>query len=382
MRDVETGLVAVVSPAEMLQPDRTRAGDRATLFERMRHHGVPGVSIAVINNYKIAWSKGYGFTTAGGGDSVTTTTLFEAASTTQLIGSVIALDLFEQQKLDLDEDVNTYLRTWKLPQNGYTREQPVTVRLLLTHQAGLNRPDGGFETADGAAPSLVEVLTGAPPALNGACTVDWLPGSRWQYSNFGYLVLQMLVEDVTGRSFARVARSSMFNTVGMNHSYLGAAPDSLVRALPHGADGVAHDRPQHPTALAQGGLLTTPTDLGKFAVEMMRAREGTPRRVLGRKAMGLMCTVERALGPEQLGGITGQGTGVFLVGSGKSQYFLYAGFNAPGATSLLVANPATGKGAVVMTNGAGGMELSFEIVAALAREYGWPTVESDAGTTS
>jgi CubicO group peptidase (beta-lactamase class C family) len=378
MHNFETGLVQVGGPAEMLQPDRAADGERRTLVQRLQHYGVPGVSIALIDDYKITWAKAYGVTAAGGEDSVLTNTLFEAASTTKLIGSVIALDLYEQQKLDLDEDINHYLHTWKVPVNGFTRKQPVTVRFLLTHQAGLNRPDGGFDTKDGTAPTLAQVLDGAPPALNQAAAVEYLPGSKWQYSNFGYLVLQMLIEDVTGKPFHRIAGASMFGTVGMENSYMGAAPDSASRALPHGPDGLAADRPQHPTALAQGGLLTTPTDLAKFTVELMRACKGTPRRVLSRKSVGLMCTVERELDPAELGGITGQGLGVFLVGSGANQYLLYAGFNEPGATSLLVANTATGKGAVVMTNGAGGMQLSFEIVAALAREYGWPSIGSDS----
>jgi CubicO group peptidase (beta-lactamase class C family) len=376
LHNTENGLVAVDVPVEMLQPDRTATADPKSLIERMQHYAVPGVSIAVIDDYKISWTKAYGFTGLGSEDSVTTTTLFEAASTTKLIGSVIALDLYEQGKLDLDEDVNQYLQTWKVPENSYTREHPVTVRLLLTHQAGLNRPDGGFDQQAGSVPSLTQVLNGESPALNQAASVEYVPGTQWQYSNFGYLVLQKLVEDITGKPYARFASASMFGTVGMDHSYLAAVPEDASRALPHDPDGNPVDRPQHPTALAQGGLLTTPTDLGKFAVELMCACKGTPRRVLSRKTMGLMCTVERELDPAALGGISGQGLGVFLVGSGENQYFLYAGFNEPGSTSLIVANTSTGKGAVIMTNGAAGLPLSFEIIAALAREYGWPSVAS------
>ncbi len=376
MHNAENGLVAVNTPVEMLQPERTATADPKSLIERMQHYAVPGVSIALIDDYKINWSKAYGLVALGSEDSVTTTTVFEAASTTKLFGSVIALDLFEQDKLDLDEDVNQYLQTWNIPENSYTKEQPVTVRLLLTHQAGFNRPDGGFDQQPGSVPSLTQVLNGESPALNQAASVEYIPGTRWQYSNFGYLVLQKVVEDVTGKPYARVASASMFGTVGMDHSYMGAAPADASRALPHGQDGAPVDRPQHPTALAQGGLLTTPTDLGKFAIELMRGCKGTPRRVLSRKTMGLMCNVECELDPAALGGISGQGLGVFLVGSGENQYFLYAGFNEPGSTSLIIANSATGKGAVIMTNGAAGLPLSFEIIAALAREYGWPSIAS------
>lgn len=155
IQKIENGLVEFTTVLDMFQPDSSKAQNIKTLSERMAHYKVPGISIAVINDNKIEWAKGYGVIKAGSGAAVTTETFFEAASSTKLLTSVITLHFVEQKRLDLDEDVNKYLKSWKIPENDFTREKKVTLRLLLTHQAGINKPDGGFSWEDGRVPSLV-----------------------------------------------------------------------------------------------------------------------------------------------------------------------------------------------------------------------------------
>lgn len=349
----------------------------STLAARMEQFGVPSVSIAVIDDYGIDWTKAYGVLERGTDRPATTESVYEAASTTKLLGTVLALRLVDEGRLELDEDVNRRLRSWKVPDNDFTRDEEVTLRRLLTHQAGLNRPDGGFDEED-SVPTLLQVLNGERPALNDAAVVELVPGSQWQYSNFGYLAIQVLLQDIEDKSYQEIADAAVFKTAGMmastlDHPLTGYFKANL--ALPHDPEGNPHDRPQHPEALAQGGLVTTPTDLARFAIELMDAFRGKSGRMLSQRAVEQMFTVQCELDANNLGGITGQGLGVFLVGEGDSQYFLYAGHNAPGATSLVIASPRTGKGAVIMTNGVAGLQLSLELLAAIAGVYHWPTVE-------
>ena len=91
-----------------------------------------------------------------------------------------------------------------------------------------------------------------------------------------------------------------------------------------------------------------------------------------------MFSVQLELDPNQFFGFSGQGLGVFIMGDGDNFYFTYPGHNAPGATCMLIASPGTGKGAVIMTNGVNGLQLSLEIIAALGNEYAWPTVQYNA----
>lgn len=376
---IENGLVELSSPSlsEQIQAASAEASKKVALSQRMTHYQVPGISIAVINDYKIEWTKGYGFIKTGSDSPVTPETLFEAASTTKLLGSVIALRLVEQGQLKLDEDVNQHLKSWKIPENEFTQEQKVTLRRLMTHQSGLNRPDGGFSEEEGSVPSLLQVLKGEAPAKNQAAVVEYVPGSRHQYSNFGYLVIQLLLEDMMGKPYPQIVQETIFEQVGMKNSTLVHPLKAELQkklALPHDQEGKPHDRPQSPTALAQGGLVTTPYDLALFAIELMRTYQGQSDRILSQTIVRQMFRVEKELDAAQWFGFS-QGLGVFLMGEGQNLSFAYAGHNAPGATSMLIAFPVAGKGAVIMTNGNAGIQLTLETLSAIANEYDWPTIQ-------
>ena len=331
--------------------------------------------IAVINDFRLEWRKGYGETKAGTGERVTPETYFQAASTTKLLSAAIALCVVEDSRLDLDEDVNVYLKSWRIPENDLTRDRKVTLRLLLTHQAGLNRPDGGFSCETGNVPSLVQVLEGEAPAQNEAATVEYVPGTAWQYSNLGYVVIQLLLEDLLQRPFTRIAQETVFDPLGMRQSTLvyPLAPElPATEAVPHDTEEMAHRPDMHPTALAQGGLMTTAHDLALFAIELMRAYQGRSNRILSE---GL---VRRMLCPELDPVLAfpdfpvAQGLGALLYGKGPGFAFLHPGGNDPGATCWLVGYPHVGEGAAIMTNGARGHQLALEIQSAIMKEYDWP----------
>jgi len=108
------------------------------LRERMQQQHVPGLSIAVIDGYEIAWTKSYGVLEQGALTPVTAETLFAAGSISKPVSTAAALKLVEKGRLKLDEDVNAKLRSWKVPENEFTKTEKVTLRRLLSHSAGLN----------------------------------------------------------------------------------------------------------------------------------------------------------------------------------------------------------------------------------------------------
>ena len=121
----------------------TPAGDSAearaprSLATRMAELKVPAVSVAVIENGQVNWARAYGVAAAGGAQAVTPDTLFQAASMSKAFAAAAALKLVEQGKLDLDGDINTRLKTWKVPASPYTGDHKITLRELLSHSAGL-----------------------------------------------------------------------------------------------------------------------------------------------------------------------------------------------------------------------------------------------------
>jgi CubicO group peptidase (beta-lactamase class C family) len=372
-------ILAIEASLVPFQPGALREGaapsQASTLAERMAEYKIPGVSIAVIDEGRVAWAKGYGTCRAGQDAPVTTDTLFEAASTTKVLTAATALHLVGSGRLDLDRDVNAYLKSWKVPESDLTREHKVTLRLLLTHRSGLNGPKGGFSWEDGKVPTLVQVLKGEPPAQNKPAAVETVPGTEWRYSNFGYVVVQLLLEDVTGKPFADLVAEIIFKPCHMDSSTLAYPLDAKSakrEALPHDAEGKTRDAVMHPTAVAQGGLLTPPSDLARFAIELMRAYGGKSGAVLTQGAVRAMFQKELDLDPELLGFPLGEGLGVLLRGTGRDLSFLHPGDNYPGASCWLVGYPELRQGAVVMTNGAKGNLLAMELLAAIGKEYHWP----------
>jgi CubicO group peptidase (beta-lactamase class C family) len=360
------------APGSMIVP---LTQDGHSIAERMAGYHIPGVSIAVIDEFRIQWAQGYGILKAGGNDPVTPQSLFQACSTSKMVTAPIALRMVDQGVLGLDTDVNTYLKSWRVPENEFTHSHKVTLRGLLTHQSGINRPDGGFEWEDGSTPTLVQILRGEAPARVQAAVVEYLPGSKWQYANFGYAIIQFILEDVLGKPFEEIAKEVIFTPLGMKDSTFRYPldPEWARREISlHNRQG----QPTHPglipSAVAHGGLLTTPSDLARFGIELMRAYQGQSGLLLSPGMARQMFHQEMWVDdPTVFGFAFGQGLGAFLQKVGENTIVFHPGGNDPGASCLLAILPDTGQGAAIMTNGLLGLPLTVEIISAIAHEYHW-----------
>jgi CubicO group peptidase (beta-lactamase class C family) len=337
--------------------------DAPSLSARMEALHVPGVSIAYIHAGKIEWARGFGHTKIVG-PPVTPDTLFQAASISKPVTALAIMHLVQVGKLDLDTDVNRYLKTWKVPDNEFTRQTPVTLRELLTHSAGITvHGFAGYE-AGAALPTLVEVLNGEKPANNDPIRVDIVPGKTWRYSGGGYEIAQQVVMDVTGVPFPKIMQDVVLKPLGMNHStYQQPLPPNLLAqaATPYRADGTPVTGGPHVyPELAAAALWTTPSDLARYAIGVQQALSGKSERLLNVATTKLMLTpvIERqAIGP---------GIG----GSSAQPDFSHGGAN-DGYRCMFVAYE-NGDGVVVMTNSDRGDVLTAEIVRTIAHEYGWP----------
>jgi CubicO group peptidase (beta-lactamase class C family) len=365
---VEQGLLPPVSVRG--QPVQTMS-----MTEGLKLFHVPGVSMAVINKGKIEWARGYGVVEAGGDKPVNTETLFQAASISKPVTAMAALALVERGKLALDEDVNSKLVSWKVPENDFTKEEKVTLRRLLSHSAGLTvHGFPGYPTGE-PIPTLRAVLDGAKPANTKAILPDITPGSSLRYSGGGYCVVQQLLMDVTGKPFPLVLQKMVLEPLGMNHSsYEQPLPSAKcgLAAVGHTSTGEPikgkwHIYPE----MAAAGLWTTPSDLARFAIELQKCRIGKSQRVVSTRMARQMLTTQ----------IGDCGLGIFLSGSGQTWRFSHGGGNE-GFRSTLVTYAEDGCGAVVMANSDSGVDLNDAILRSVAKEYGWhdyrPKVQSVA----
>ena len=148
--------------------------------------------------------------------------------------------------------------------------------------------------------------------------------------------------------------------------------------MPHDAEGISREPGMPPTALAQGNLMTTPTDLAAFTLEMIRSYQGKSEKILSQRKTKQLFTKECDIdGPtKELLPAAFDGLGVFLMGEGNDLAFTHPGYSGPGFTSWLIGWPERGTGVVIMTNGIQGHSLSMEIVNAIHREYNRTADES------
>jgi len=341
------------------QPLPTRS-----IVERMRDYNVPGVSIAVIDGGELAWARGYGETEAGGAP-VDTTTLFQAASISKPVAALAALRLVEDGAIALDEDVNARLRSWKVPESGFTSTEKVTLRRLLSHNAGLTVHGFRGYAAGEPVPSVVQVLDGATPANSAPVRTDTVPGSIWRYSGGGTTIVQLLLQDVTGRAFPDLLHALVLEPIGMSAStYQQPLPSQRAdgAAIGHRSNGAPVEGKWHTyPEMAAAGLWTTPSDLARVAIEVQRSLRGESNRVLSAKMVREMLTLQAG----------SYGLGFGLTHSGDSASFGHGGANE-GFRAQLFAFTERGQGAAIMTNGDNGGALATEILRAIAREYRWP----------
>lgn len=333
------------------------------LPDRMAALRVPGVSVAVLRDGKIEWARGFGVARIDG-PAVTPETLFQAASISKPVAALAALQLAEAGKLQLEADVNQYLTRWKLPGNALTEKGAVTLRQLLSHTAGLTVHGFPGYASDAVLPSSVQVLNGERPANTAAIRVDKPPGTEWRYSGGGFVVTQVLLEDVTGEPFAKSMQDLVLRPLGMTRStYEQPLPQSRLAeaAMAYHADGDAvRGGPHVYPEMAAAGLWTTPSDLLRYAMGVQQALAGNSQAVLSAGMTREMLTP----------GMNRWGLGVQTGGGPERRYFTHGGSNA-GFRCLLVAYEA-GDGAAIMTNGDRGGELAAEILRTIAHEYQWP----------
>jgi CubicO group peptidase (beta-lactamase class C family) len=354
---VERGLVAALQIAG--RPVATH-----TLAERMQRYGVPGVAIAVVDDGEVSWASGYGSVTTGG-PAVQATTLFQAASISKAVAAVAVLALVEDGTLQLDADVNSSLRSWRLPDSPHTDGRPVTLRHLLSHTAGTTVPGFPGYPTGAALPSVVEVLSGAATANTPAVESFAPPGTVGQYSGGGTTIVQQLVCDVTGRDFADLMAELVLRPFGMVDSAYDqplSPPRRSRAALGHGANGEVVPSGWHVyPELQAAGLWTTAVDLARWLIGVQAILGGRSGGPISPDTARLMVT---HAGPGPFG------LGPELGGEGDLCRFGHSGGNEGFRSQMdcLVARPV---GGVVLTNADGGTTLCAEVRRAFAAEYGW-----------
>jgi CubicO group peptidase (beta-lactamase class C family) len=284
---------------------------------------------------------------------------------------MMALKLVEDGLLDLDEDVNEKLITWKVPENEFTLEQKVTLRRLLCHNAGTTvHGFGGYELGT-ELPSLPQILDGESPANSKPVRVVREPGVKHVYSGGGTTIMQLMCMDVAGKDFPSLMHDTVLKPAGMTSSAFDQ-PLSTERikmaAKAHKINGSLYPGGYHVyPENAAAGLWTTSTDLARFLLEIQATLKGEGN-ILKRETMGEMLTPHLSKDRNMAHPIIpyNWGLGFTVSRTPSGAYFGHSGGNA-GFGCYMVSLRESGIGAVVMTNGSFGAMVCLEILFRIAK---------------
>lgn len=341
------------------------AGDRGASLENRLDEGnwlktfeVPGVAVAQVRDGVLIWSKGYGKADTATGAPVTADTVFQVASISKSVSAWGVMHLAEQGKLDLDAPVGTYLTRWRLPASKFD-SRGVTIRRLLNHTAGLNTQDYS-PVSTRPLPSLERSLNGGSGQPGDRVGSDEVritagPGRQYNYSNGGYTLLQLVVEEVTEEPFATYMQREVLNPLGMTRSSYVPRPE----LAPSTATGYTHgDRAVPPslfTEQAPSGLYSTANDLARFVAAGMSGPRGErPGRGVLTPA-GVSALFARTPVPD--GMTTSLGYDVEPLSDGTHAAG-HSGKNSGWLTEFFTL-PDRGEGLVVLTNSDGGGPIAM-----------------------
>jgi CubicO group peptidase (beta-lactamase class C family) len=304
---------------------------------RMQQAGTPALALALFDRERCVRVFAHGYTDLEARTRVLPDALFEIGSITKTFTGVAVVQAAEDGLLNLDAPVTEYL-PWFFVQSKY--EQPIRVRHLLNHTAGLvgvidKSPD----------------IRGAIYALRDTEAV-WAPGERISYSDAGYQILTLVLEHVTGQSYPNIIQQRIFDPLGMTASF-GEITQALRPRLARGYTYLHDDRPPYPgeplvpaafveIASGDGSIASTAEDMSKFGRMLLNRGRGDNGTVLSPEAFDLLT---RNTFPSPRGKY---GYGILMTQRDGFNYWGHGG-DMPGYAAELLVDPEHGVGVVMLS---------------------------------
>jgi CubicO group peptidase (beta-lactamase class C family) len=315
-----------------------------TLSEQMEHYNVPGISIALIEGGEIVYTKSFGYAGRAAQVPMTTDTLYQVASISKSLTAWGVMQLVDEGLIGLDDPVEKYFTRWHIPPASYDANG-VTVRRLLNHTAGISLDGyGAGVPVDEPLPSLEASLLGDNRGC-GAVRLVREPGETMMYSGGGYTILQLLVEEVTGQTFAKYMEENILNPLGMTDSTF--TWDEQMQSRLSRAYGVYYNAIPNQTYIedAAGGLYSSLNDIARYAQVILNGSD-----ILSEESFDLLFTGDQ------------YGLGHGLIDFPGGEHFVFGGGTRMGWQSDFVVYPDDGSGIVILSNANGGVILNLEII--------------------
>jgi len=342
-------VIFIVSGCSLEKPVRNSSVDHFSSYldDRipglMKRYDIPGVSVVLVQGGKRVWGEAYGYADLTTGRRITTDTVCRVESISKSVTAWGAMKLVEAGRIDLDEPVYRYLKSWSFPESPFD-ESKITLRLLLSHQAGLPLGPIGVEfSPDEEKPSLRE-------SLSSNAVLIQEPGSGFYYSNVGYHLVELLIEEVTGRDFAEYMKSEILEPIEMNRASYNWS-ESFDPPVPMGYDLNVDPVPVYLySEKGSGGLFASSEEIANFMIAGMTANtsqvflpisQNSTRQLYEPTAeiAGIYSFVSEAYG-----------FGHFIDSLSSGEVSVFSGGQGHGWMTHFQSIPDTGDGIVILTN--------------------------------
>ena len=324
-----------------------------TLSGAIAQHRASGIAVAIVRDGKLMYSQGYGHSDQAGKIVVDPSqTPFSIGSITKSFTATAVAQLLEKGVIhSLDDPANRYLHRIQLPRKN---ERDVTVRDLVTHRAGFDESIYDLATFETVPVPITPqaILKRLPPIIR-------TPGEISVYSNIGYGVLGILIEDITGLTYGEYLRQNVFVPLEMTHSYIRYRPqEEIAQPMEYSPSGAASPIPQrwayHPFISSSASLVSTAQDMAKFALGQLSAESGAVPALMNAATARLMHDRSIANAPS----VAGFGMS-FIANTWNGTRVTENAGSGPGFQALVILLPDLNTGFVALIMGGGPESLKM-----------------------
>ncbi len=335
--------------------------------KRMYDFHVPGVGVSYFEDAKIKWSAYWGTHEKDTTRLINNQSIFHACSISKMITALCVLRLAQDDILDLHKEANQYLKSWKIPDNDFTKEKKISLLSLLSHQAGFYDIDGSFEPYKNGddIPKTIDMLKGITQYNNEEVCPKYIPETEFAYSDAGYCVIEQIIEDITGETIEQIAERLIFNPLALKSTFfweIGKEKEFDLNncVAGHDSDGnvVEEIRARYPN-IGGATLWSTPDELSRIVIDIIKAYNEDAGIILNKEMAKFMLT--------PYGCVDFIGMGVFLNSENGMPYFFSQGWGV-GMQCKLRAYYLEKRGVVVMTNSEPGMEQDKALIGEIINE--------------
>ncbi|MFB3386801.1 serine hydrolase [Flavobacterium sp. LAR06] len=318
--------------------------------EMMSQYNLKGLSVAVFENYKIIWTNQWGIKAADSEEKIDKNTVYSTASISKPITAIVCAILEEKGLINLEDPIENYLKRWKLPKSNFTKDINVTWNQLLSHTAGTSQ--GGFEDyyEGDSIPTIVQSLQGKLlPRTKKPIEFLFKPGTNWEYSGGGYVIIQCALEDHFKKPLAQIVKENLLDPLQLQNSTMIQPNEkgfltNIAKVHNSKSEIIKTGIPITPQ-VAPSGLWSTPTDLALIAIEMQKALLGKDNKVISNAVAKKVTDIVTMNGPR------GWSYGwQRSIGLGNLEWFSHDGSNT-GTGGDLLASMKKGNGIAILANG-------------------------------